>query len=88
MRARYLTLAVLLVAMLALEARSARAQDIEICFATADRVAGGEEVSAADKEAGHKACQAALAATSSIVQKSQIQDADFDIVGRPSQKPN
>ena len=88
MRARYLTSAVLLVAMLALEARSARAQDIEICFATADRVAGGEEVSAADKEAGHKACQAALAATSSIVQKSQIQDADFDIVGRPSQKPD
>ncbi|MGA9604777.1 MAG: hypothetical protein WBQ82_11750 [Methyloceanibacter sp.] len=88
MRARYLTSAVLLVAMLALEARSARAQDIEICFATADRVAGGEEVSAADKEAGHKACQAALAATSSIVQKSQIQDADFDIVGRPPQKPD
>ena len=83
MRARYLTSAVLLIAMLALEARSARAQDIEICFATADKVAGGEEVSAADKEAGHKACQAALAATSSIVQKSQIQDADFDIVGRP-----
>ncbi|MFZ2018039.1 MAG: hypothetical protein WAU90_05085 [Methyloceanibacter sp.] len=88
MRARYLTSAVLLVAMLALEARSARAQDIEICFATADRVAGGEEVSAADKEAGHKACQAALAATSSIVQKSQIQDADFDIVGRAPQKPD
>ncbi|MGH6749298.1 MAG: hypothetical protein ACRECI_08265 [Methyloceanibacter sp.] len=88
MRARCLTSAVLLVAMLALEARSARAQDIEICFATADRVAGGEEVSAADKEAGHKACQAALAATSSIVQKSQIQDADFDIVGRPPQKPD
>lgn len=88
MHARYLTLAVFLVAMLALEARSARAQDIEICFATADRVAGGEEVSAADKEAGHKACQAALAASSSVTQKSQIQDADVDIVGRPEQKPN
>ena len=89
MRARYLTLAAFVVALLALEARPAHAQDIEICFATADRVAGGgEQVSAADKEAGHKACQAALAATSSIVQKSQIQDADFDIVGRPLQKPN
>jgi tryptophan synthase alpha subunit len=88
MRARYPTLAAFVVAMLALEARPAHAQDIEICFATADRVAGGEQVSAADKEAGHKACQAALAATSSIVQKSQIQDADFDIVGRPLQKPN
>ena len=88
MRARYPTLAAFVVAMLALEARPAHAQDIEICFATADRVAGGEQVSGADKEAGHKACQAALAATSSIVQKSQIQDADFDIVGRPLPKPN
>ena len=83
MRARYPTLAAFVVAMLALEARPAHAQDIEICFATADRVAGGEQVSAAERETGHKACQAALAATSSIVQKSQIQDADFDIVGGP-----
>jgi len=51
-------------------------------------VASGQEVTAADKEAGHKARQAALAASSSVVQKSQIQDADFDIVGRPAQKPN
>ena len=64
----------------------ARAQDIDTCFAVADRVARGEEVTAADKEAGHKACQAALAASSSVVQKSQIQDADFDIVGRPAGK--
>jgi hypothetical protein len=61
----------------------ARAQDIEACFATADRVADGEPVSAEDKRAGHEACQRALAQTSSVVQKSQIQDADFDIVGRP-----
>ena len=66
----------------------ARAQDIDTCFAIADRVARGEEVTAADKEAGHKACQAALAASSSVTQKSQIQDADFDIVGRTEQKPN
>lgn len=72
----------------ALPAAVARAQDIETCFATADRVAGGETVTEAEREAGHKACQAALSATGSIVQKSQIQDADFDIVGRPSQKPN
>jgi hypothetical protein len=88
MRARYLTLAAFVVALLALEARPAHAQDIDLCFATADRVAGGETVTDAEKEAGHKACQAALAATASIVQKSQIQDADFDIVGRPLQKPN
>jgi hypothetical protein len=73
---------------LALPAVLARAQDIDTCFAIADRVASGETVTAADKEAGHKACQAALAATASIVQKSQIQDADFDIIGRPRQTPN
>lgn len=50
-------------------------------------MANGEEVAASDKEAGHKACQAALAATASIVQKSQIQEADFAIVGRPAPEP-
>jgi hypothetical protein len=66
----------------------ARAQEIETCYATADRVTNGDTVSAEDKEAGHKACQSALEATSSIVQKSQIQDADFDIIGRPAKKPD
>ena len=84
---RQIGLAVLALS-LALASRGARAQDIDLCFATADRVAGGEEVTAADKEAGHKACRAALAATASVVQKSQIQDADFDIIGRPKQAPN
>ncbi len=72
----------------ALPAAAARAQDIDTCFAIADRVASGQEVTAADKEAGHNACQAALAASSSVMQKSQIQGADFDIIGRPVQKPN
>ena len=88
MLARHLILLTLAIAMLAVGARVARAQDIETCFATADRVANGDRVSADDKKAGHQACQAALAASSSIVQKSQIQDADFDIVGRPPQKAN
>lgn len=83
-----LPLLTLLAAMSALPAGVARAQDIDTCFALADRVASRQEVTAADKEAGHRACQAALAASSSVVQKSQIQDADFDIVGRPAQKPN
>jgi len=72
----------------ALPAGAARAQDIDTCFAVADRVTNGEQVTDADRESGHKACQAALAATSSITQKSQIQDADFDILGRPAQKVN
>jgi len=46
-------------------------------------VANGEKVTPEDKDAGHEACQRALAATSSIMQKQEIQEADFDIVGRP-----
>lgn len=85
---RRFPLLALLAVMSALPAGVARAQDVDTCFAIADRVATGQEVTAADKEAGHKACQAALAASSSVVQKSQIQDADFDIIGRPAQKAN
>jgi hypothetical protein len=62
-------------------ASMANAQDIELCFDVADRVAEGQAVSEADKRAAHKACQRALAATASIVQKYQIQEADFDILG-------
>jgi hypothetical protein len=60
---------------------AARAQDVDLCFAVADRVAEGEEVAEVDKRAGHEACQRSLAATASIVQKYQIQEADFDILG-------
>jgi len=56
---------------------------LAICFATADRVTDGEAVDEAAKKADHEACQRALAETSSIVQKYQLQEADFDLVGRP-----
>ena len=83
MSARSLILLAVFTLALAFNAGPARARDIDTCFATADRVADGEPVSAEDKRAGHEACQRALAATSSVVQKSQIQEADFDIMGRP-----
>ena len=86
MLARSLTLLTIFGLSIAFSARPALAQDIEICFATADRVANGEQLAAEDKRAGHEACQRALAATSSVVQKYQIQEADFDIMGRPPQK--
>ena len=55
--------------------------------ATADGVAG-EAVDEAAKKAGHEACQRALAETSSVVQKYHLQEADFDIVGRPPKASN
>ncbi len=74
------------VAMFAFAASPASAEDVATCFATADRVTGGEAVDEAAKKAGHEACQRALAETSSIVQKYQLQEADFDIVGRPQKQ--
>jgi hypothetical protein len=47
------------------------------------RVANGEKLAEEEKQAGHAACQRALAQTSSVTQKYQLQEADFDIVGRP-----
>jgi hypothetical protein len=73
-------------AMLACAASPASAEYVAVCFATADRVTGGEAVDEAAKKAGHEACQRALAETSSIVQKYQLQEADFDIVGRPQKQ--
>lgn len=73
---------------LAVASGPARAQDFDLCFATSDRVANGEQVPEPEKQAGHEACQRALAQTSSVTQKYQIQEADFDIVGRPLKPQN
>ena len=62
---------------------AALAEDVALCLATADRVVAGEAVDDAAQKAGHEACQRALATTSSVVQKYHLQEADFDIVGRP-----
>lgn len=88
MFARNLTLLTVLGVTLALNAGPACAQDFQICFATADRVAEGKKVEAEDKRAGHEACQRALAETSSLVQKYHLQEADFDIMGRPPKASN
>jgi hypothetical protein len=67
---------------------NARAEDAALCFGTADRVTSGEPVDDETKRLGHEACQRALAATSSVVQKYHLQEADFDIVGRPAKPAN
>lgn len=66
---------------LALGQDPALAQDAAICFQTADRVTSGETVQENEKQKAHEACLRALAATSSVVQKYQLQEADFDIMG-------
>ena len=88
MRRRNLFLAALLAGLLPFAAGSARAQDVALCFGTADRVTGGEAVDVETKRLGHEACQRALAETSSVVQKYHLQEADFDIIGRPPKAEN
>jgi hypothetical protein len=75
-------------ATLVFGATPASAQDVAICFGTADRVTEGAAVTQEEKQAGHEACQRALAETASVVQKYHLQEADFDIKGRPPKPDN
>jgi hypothetical protein len=80
---RHLLVRSLVALLSAATTANASAEDAALCFGTADRVAGGESVDDRTKRLGHEACQRALAETSSVVQKYHLQEADFDIVGRP-----
>jgi hypothetical protein len=75
-------------ATLVFGATPASAQDVAICFGTADRVTEGAAVTQEEKQAGHEACQRALAETASVVQKYHLQEADFDMKGRPPKPDN
>ena len=85
---RNLTLLVLAALSLAVAPGPALAQDFQICFDAADKVTEGDKLKETEKQAAHEACQRALAETSSVVQKYQLQEADFDIMGRPAPKQN
>jgi hypothetical protein len=88
MLARGLSLLAVFAAALALGTAPACAQDVAICFGTADRVTEGATVTQEEKQAGHEACQRALAETASVVQKYHLQEADFDIIGHPPKPAN
>ena len=83
MLARHLAFSMLALAVLAvaLAPGSAFAQDAQICFDAADKVTDGGTLLDGERQAAHAACQRALAATSSVVQKYQLQEADFDVTG-------
>ena len=88
MLARNLTLLSLFVLAFASAVEPARAQDAQICYDTADKVTDGGTIDDTQKQAAHAACQRALAQTSSIMQKYHLQEADFDILGRPPKPAN
>jgi len=62
-------------------AAPASAQDAALCLATAERAERNENLSNAEKQAAHEACVRALSDTASVVQKYQLQEADFEIMG-------
>jgi hypothetical protein len=88
MLARNLTMLSLFVLAFATALEPARAQDMQICYDTADKVTDGGTIAEAERKSAHEACQRALAATSSVVQKYHLQEADFDILGRPPKPSN
>ena len=46
----------------------------------------GGKLEDAERQVAHEPCERALAETSSVVQKYQLQEADFDVTGtRPKQ---
>ena len=86
MSLRNLGSVVILASLSAAMSTPALAQDMQICFAASDRVKDGETLADTEKTQAHAACLRALSDSSSIVQKYQLQEADFDIMGnRPKQ---
>jgi hypothetical protein len=81
MLARSLTLLTLAALSLAFASVQAQAQDAQICFDAADKATDGIALEEKERQAAHEACQRALATTSSVVQKYQLQESDFDITG-------
>jgi hypothetical protein len=70
-------------ALVALPTAAALADDVETCMRGSERATAGPPLGEDEKRAAHEACQRALAAESNVVNKYQLQEADFDIIGRP-----
>ncbi len=56
--------------------------DAANCLTAAEEIDAGETLSPEEKKEAHEACLRALAATGSVIQKYQFQEADFLITGK------
>lgn len=83
MPARSLILLPLVGALLALSSAPVLASDFDTCLDTADQAKAQGPLAEDVKRGAHEACQRALADSSNIMNKYLIQEADFDIIGRP-----
>jgi hypothetical protein len=73
--------AVIALGLTSLPANVVAQDEASLCLITAERVDVGETLSEAERQEAHEACLKALAATGSVVQKYQFQEADFAITG-------
>jgi hypothetical protein len=71
------------IAALAAVPAGAAPGDITACLAAADKVQAGNSLSEPERSAAHEACRRALSDSSNVVMKYHLQEADFDIMGRP-----
>ncbi|MGI8725577.1 MAG: hypothetical protein ACR2J1_09580 [Methyloceanibacter sp.] len=78
---RFLAVGALAASFASVQFAAAQSQDAQLCFDMSDRVRDGETLADVAKRAAHDACLRALAATSNVVQKYHLQEADFDIMG-------
>jgi len=72
---------IIAVGLASLPANLSAQDEASLCLVTAERVDAGETLSEAERQEAHEACLAAIAATGSVVQKYQFQEADFAITG-------
>jgi hypothetical protein len=57
--------------------------DFDTCLDAGDKAKVQGPLGEEEKRAAHEACQRALSDSSSVVMKYHLQEADFDIMGRP-----
>ncbi|MGZ5863719.1 MAG: hypothetical protein ACXWKB_10645, partial [Methyloceanibacter sp.] len=69
---------------LALSPAPARANDFDTCLDAGDKAKTQGPLGEDEKRAAHDACQRALAISSNVVMKYHLQEADFDVLGRPA----
>lgn len=56
--------------------------DGSACFVAAERIDAGEALSPKERDEAHQACRRTIAATASVTQKYQFEEADFAITGQ------
>jgi hypothetical protein len=84
MHAQSVGLIVAIGLILAVQPALALPGDIDACLDAGYRSKTKGPLGEDEQRAGHEACQRALADSSNIMEKYGLQEADFDIVGRPN----